>query len=114
MTSLTTSIIAKKPSKMLPQDDFRCNFSRKVIVMITKFCMVVGDISPHKSAGYDVTSYIQSAFIKVPKTAKNAASDGIGSNLSGAAFCLPHQLVGYLLLISRKLLELVTSKFTTT
>ena len=58
---------------------------------------VVGDIWPHKSAGYDVTSYFQSAFIEVRKTAENAASDGFGSNFSGAAFCLPHQLVGFLL-----------------
>ena len=28
------------------------------------------------------------------KTPKNAASDDFGSNSNGAAFCLPHQLVG--------------------
>ena len=49
--------------------------------MITKF-QVVKDNWPHKS---------------FRKTAENAASDGFESNSSGAAFCLPHQLVGVLL-----------------
>ena len=49
------------------------------------------------SARYDVTSYFQSTFIKVRKTAENATSDGFGSYFSGAAFCLPYQLVGILL-----------------
>ena len=42
---------------------------------------------------HEVTSYFQSAFIEVWKTAENATSDGFGSNFSGAPFCLPHQLV---------------------
>ena len=90
MTSLTTSgqKLSRKTIENATLDGFRCNFSRKVIVKITKFYTVVGDIWPHKSAGYDVTSYFQSAFTEVRKTAENAASDGFGSNLSGAAFCL--------------------------
>ena len=51
--------------------------------------------------GYDVTSYFRSAFTEVQKAAENAASDGIGSNFSDAAFCLPHQLVGILLFVFR-------------
>ena len=51
---------------------------------------------PHRITGYDVTRYYRSAFIEVRQTAENAASDGFGSNFSGAAFCLPHQLVGIL------------------
>jgi hypothetical protein len=31
------------------------------------------------------------------RSVQNAASDGFGSNFSGAPFCLPHQLVGFLL-----------------
>ena len=34
--------------------------------------------------------------LKLKKTAQNAASNGFGSKFSGAAFCLPHQLVGFL------------------
>ena len=51
------------------------------------------------ATGYDVTSYFRLAFIKVRKTVDNAASDGFRSNFSGAAFCLPHQLVGILLFV---------------
>ena len=54
----------------------------------------------YSHAGYDVTSYFRSAFIEVRKTVENAASDGFGSNVSGAAFCLPHQLVRFLLLLT--------------
>ena len=43
---------------------------------------------------YDVTSYFRSAFMEVRETAENAASDGFGSNFSGAAFYLPDQLMG--------------------
>ena len=32
------------------------------------------------------------------KTAENAASDGLGSNFSGVAYCLSHELVGVLLI----------------
>ena len=35
-------------------------------------------------------------FIEFRKTAENDASDGFGSNFSGATFCLSHQLVGFL------------------
>ena len=48
----------------------------------------------YSQTGYDITIYFQSAFIEVRKTAENAASDGCGSNFSGTAFYLPHQLVG--------------------
>ena len=91
-------IAAKKTVENTASGSFRWNFSRKVIARITKFYTVVGNIWPHKSARYDVTSHVQSAFIEVRKTAENAASDGFGSNLSGTAFCLPHQMVGFLLI----------------
>ena len=52
----------------------------------------------YNHTGYDITSYFRSAFIEVGKPAENAASDDFGSNFSGAAFCLPHQLVGILLM----------------
>ena len=35
--------------------------------------------------------------LMLKKADENAASYGFGSNFSGAAFCLPHQLVGILL-----------------
>ena len=38
----------------------------------------------------------QLVFIEVRKTVENATSDGFWSNFSGAAFCLLHQLVGFL------------------
>ena len=47
----------------------------------------------YSHTGYDVTSYFHQSS---QKTAANAACDGFGSNFSGAAFCLPHQLVGFL------------------
>ena len=34
--------------------------------------------------------------LKLEKWLKNTASDGIGSNFSGTAFCMHHQLVGIL------------------
>ena len=34
---------------------------------------------------YDVTSYFRSTVIEIRKKAENAASDGFGSNFSGAA-----------------------------
>ena len=49
------------------------------------------------NTGYDFTSYFWLAFTKVRKPAENAASDGFGSTCGGAAFCLPQQLVGILL-----------------
>ena len=33
---------------------------------------------------------------KFEKPAENAASEGFRSNFSGTAFCLPHQVVGFL------------------
>ena len=40
---------------------------------------------------YHIISYLQSADIEVrKKTAENADSHGFGSNLSGAAFCMPN------------------------
>ena len=47
--------------------------------------------------GYDDISYSDRDLWMFEKTAQNAPSDGVGSNFSGAAFCLPHQLVGFLL-----------------
>ena len=46
--------------------------------------------------GYDDFSYAGRHLWKFEKTVQNAASDGFGSNFSGAAFCLPHQLVSFL------------------
>ena len=43
-----------------------------------------------------VSDVIRSAFLEVRKTIENAASSGFVSNFSGTAFCLPHQLVGFL------------------
>ena len=43
-----------------------------------------------------------SATVKVEKTTENAASNGFASNLSGAAFCLQCQLVGFLLKATSK------------
>ena len=42
----------------------------------------------YSHTGYDVISYIQSAFIKVRKTAKYAFN-GFGLNFCGAVFCMP-------------------------
>ena len=50
----------------------------------------------YSNTGYDVTSYFGSAVIEVRETAENAASYGFGTNFSGAAFYLPHPLVGFL------------------
>ena len=49
----------------------------------------------YSRTGYDVTSYFRSAFIEVEKTTENAAVDGVESNFSGAAFCLPRPLVHF-------------------
>ena len=46
--------------------------------------------------GYDDISYAGRHFWKLEKTVQNAASNCSGSNFSGATFCLPHQLVGFL------------------
>ena len=48
------------------------------------------------NAGYDITSCFRSAFVEVRKTPENAASDGLGLNFSGAAFCLPQPIDGLL------------------
>ena len=63
--------------------------------MITKFNTLIGDNRPHKLAGFDVISCFWSAFIVVENTVVNATSNGFVSNFSGAAFCLPRQLVGF-------------------
>ena len=36
---------------------------------------------------------------KFQKTSENAAFDSFGSNFRGVAFCLPHRLAGFLLVI---------------
>ena len=51
----------------------------------------------YSHTGYNITSDFRSAFIEVREKAENAASDGFGSNFSGVSFCLPNQLVGFLL-----------------
>ena len=56
---------------------------------------------PTESTGTrDMPSSINSGrdLSKFYKTVKNAAFDGFESNFNGAAFCLPRQLVGVLLL----------------
>ena len=50
--------------------------------------------------GYDVNGYFRSALIEVRKTSANAASDGFGSNLRGAAFNPPSPIGGLLVLLS--------------
>ena len=52
----------------------------------------------YSNAGYDITSCFRSAFVEVRKTAENAASDGLGSNFSGAAFCLALPVAGLFVL----------------
>ena len=42
----------------------------------------------YSHTGYYVTNYFRSE-VTAKKTVENAASDGFGSNLSGAVFCLP-------------------------
>ena len=49
----------------------------------------------YSHTGHDVINYFL-AEVVAKKTVKNAASDGFGSNLSGSAFCLPHQMAGFL------------------
>ena len=61
-----------------------------------KCCTDIHADQVYSDTGCDVTSYFRSAFIEIRKTAANAAFDGFGSNFCGAAFCLPHQLVGIL------------------
>ena len=50
----------------------------------------------YSCTGRDVTSYFQSAFIEVRKTAENGASNGFRPNFSGAAFCLAQPVGGLL------------------
>ena len=52
----------------------------------------------HADPAFSHTDYqlLPIGISRCSKTAKNAASDGFGSNFSGAAFRLPHQLVGIL------------------
>ena len=73
------------------------NNSVTVQPRLTTFCQIIRANPFYSHAGYDVTSYFQFAFIEVRKTAKNAVSDALGSNLGGATFCLTHQLVGFFL-----------------
>ena len=46
--------------------------------------------------GINIISYFWSSFIEFRKKNENAASDGFGSNLSGAVICLLNQLLGFL------------------
>ena len=83
--------------------------SKMVWPEITKFYKSLHTRRTYEHTGYDVTSYFQSAFIAVRKTTENAVSDGVRSNFRGAAFCLPHQLEG-ILLISCWLLNVTITK----
>ena len=56
------------------------------------------EIHHYSHAGYDVKSYFLSAFIEVRKPVQNAATDGFGSNFSGAPFCLAQPIGGGLLI----------------
>ena len=42
-------------------------------------------VARYSTPGYDVTSYLRSAFIEVRKMAENAASNSFGLNISGVA-----------------------------
>ena len=57
--------------------------------------------SPHFKSSFipvvSITTLDMTEVIDVRKGAENDTSDGFGSNFSGAAFCLPHQMVGILL-----------------
>ena len=70
--------------------------SRPVWPRISKFYMDIHTDLVFSHAKYDVTSYFQSVFIEVRKTAENAPSDGFRSNFSVAALCLV-QPIGELL-----------------
>ena len=48
-----------------------------------------------------VISYVRLAFKQFDKMAENAASDDFWSSFSGAAFCLPDQLVVFLFLLQQ-------------
>ena len=53
----------------------------------------------YRNTGYEVINPSSRYFSKFEKkTVESAASFGFGLNFSGAALCLPHQLVGFLLL----------------
>ena len=69
--------------------------SRTVRATITKFYRHIQTDLHYICAGYDITNYFRPE-ATAKKTVENAASDGFGSTFSGAAFCLPHQLVGIL------------------
>ena len=67
--------------------------SRTVWHRITNFYTNIHADLLDSHTGYDAISVYTSS----KETAQNAASDGFGSGFSGVAFCLPHQLVGFLL-----------------
>ena len=46
--------------------------------------------------GDDIASYDRPAFVGSSKTAEKAVSDGSGSNVSSAAFCVPQPIGGLL------------------
>ena len=72
--------------------------SRAVSPRIAKFYMGVHAYLVYSHYGYDVISYFRWIFIKDENTAENAAShDDFVSNLSDTPFCIPYQLVGFLL-----------------
>ena len=74
------------------------NISTTVYTTLIKCCTDIHADLVYSRTGYDVTRYFRSAFVEVRKTAENVASGGFVSNFSGAAFCLPCQLVDILLL----------------
>ena len=63
-------------------------------------CNVQTSMLTQPTATLDMTSPATSDLhiSKFKKTTENAASDSFRSNFSGAAFCLPQQLLGILLL----------------
>ena len=63
---------------------------------MTVFCPNIQADLVYSHTGYYVISYL-SAFVEQEITTENGASDDYVSNFSGAAFCLPHQPVGFLL-----------------
>ena len=75
------------------------NNSATVQPRLIKCCTDINDELIYSHTRYHVTSFFRLAFIEVRKTVENAASYDFLSNFSGVAFCLPHQLVGILLLV---------------
>ena len=88
---------AQKCVKRVRQAKKSNNLANVFLPRITTFYKDTHADLVYSRVKYDVISYFWSAFLEFRKNDRNATSAGFGSNFSGAAFCLPYQLVGYLL-----------------